>query len=208
MELYFTANKIPDGKQVPIFLNVVGSTTYNLLRSVLAPGNPKDKSLVEMMQAFRSHFQPKRNVIAERFRFHGRNQMAGESVAQFVAELRRLAARCEFGEYLKEALRDHLVCGLRSEPAQRKLLGEGGALTLQRAIELAQTMEFAKEQAQSLHGSSDLSVDRVEQRRQELFAESKACNRCGKQGQLAAACLFREAKCYKCGKERAYSQVL
>ena len=120
VELYFTANEIPDGKQLPIFLNVVGSTTYSLLRSLLATGNPTDKSLVELMQALRSHFQPKRNVIAKRFRFHGRKQMAGESVAQFVAELRRLTARCEFGEYLTEALRDHLVCGLRSEPAQRK----------------------------------------------------------------------------------------
>ena len=62
-------------------------------------------------------------------------------------------------------------------------------------------MESAKEQAHSLHSSSDLFVGRVEQRRQELFAESKACNRCGKQGHLAAACSFREAKCYKCGKK-------
>ena len=67
--------------------------------------------------------------------------MAGESVAQFVVELRRIASRCEFGEYLTEALRDRLVCGLRSEPAQRKLLGEGGALSLERAIEIAQMME-------------------------------------------------------------------
>ena len=113
-----------ESRYIPIFLNVVGSTTYRLLHS---------------------HFQPNRNVMAERFRFHGRNQMAGESVAQFVAELQRLAALCEFGECLTEALRDHLVCGLRSEPAQRKLLGEGGALTLQRAIELVQTMESAKD---------------------------------------------------------------
>ena len=59
--------------------------------------------------------------------------MAGGSVAQFVAELRRLATRCDFGEYLTEALRDRLVCGLSSEPAQRKLLGEGGALTFRKS---------------------------------------------------------------------------
>ena len=58
MELYFSANDIPDPKQVPIFLNVVGSATYGLLRSLLAPVNPKDKSLAELMQTLRSHFEP------------------------------------------------------------------------------------------------------------------------------------------------------
>ena len=106
--------------------------------------------------------------------------MAGESVAQFVAELRRTASHYEFGEYLTEALRDRLVCGLRSEPAQRKLLGEGGALTLERAIEIAMMMESAKEQAQSLHGSSELVVGLVDKRRLEPSAASKTCHRCGK----------------------------
>ena len=70
-------------------------------------------------------------------------------------------------------------------------------------------MESAKEQAQSLHGSSDLSVGRVEKRRQELFAESKACKRCGKQGHLAAACPFREGKINVISVEkRAYNQRL
>ena len=199
VELYFSANDIPDAKQVPIFRNVVASATYGLLRSLLAPVNPKDKSLAELMQTLKSHFEPKRNIIAEWFRFHRWNQMAGESVAQFVAELRHIASRCEFGEYLTEALRDRLVCGLRSEPAQRKLLGEGGDLTLERAIEIAQMMESAKEQAQSLHGLSELAVGLGDKRRIEPSAVSKTCYRCGKPGHLPAGCRFREAKCHKCG---------
>ena len=183
VELYFSANDIHDSKQVPIFLNVVGGASYGFLRSLLAPVNPKDKSLAELMQTLRSHFEPKRNIIAEWFRFHWRNLMAGESVAQFVAELRRTASRCEFGEYLTEAFRDRLVCGLHSEPAQRKLLGEEGALSLERTIEIVQMMESAKEQAQLLEPS----------------AASKTCYRCGKPGHLPAGCRFREAKCHKCG---------
>ena len=39
----------------------------------------------------------------------------GENVAQYKAELQRLSEHCDFKDYLSEALRDRLVCGLRSE---------------------------------------------------------------------------------------------
>ena len=70
------------------------------------------------------HFQPKPLVIAERFHFHCRDQAVGESIADYVAQLRHLSAHCEFGEYLNDALRDLLVCGMRSESAQKRLLSE------------------------------------------------------------------------------------
>ena len=63
-----------------------------------------------------------RLVIAEHFHFHKRNQAAGESVAQFIAELRRLARYCEFKTFLNEALRDRFVCGLSSKAIQNSLL--------------------------------------------------------------------------------------
>ncbi len=104
VDLFFTANETPEAKQVPIFLNVVGATTYSLLRSLLAPANPKDKSLADLAAVLKGHFEPKRNVVAERFRFHKRCQNQGESVASFVAELCRLAARCSFGNHLKSSI--------------------------------------------------------------------------------------------------------
>ena len=52
-----------------------------------------------------------------------RGQGPTETIAEYVAELRRLASRCEFGvEYRDDALRDRLVCGLRSGSIQKKLL--------------------------------------------------------------------------------------
>ena len=64
-------------------------------------------------------------------------------MAQFVAELRRLATHCNFGGYLDEALRDRLVCGLRSETTQRRLLTTAD-LKLSDAIEIAQGLETAE----------------------------------------------------------------
>jgi len=70
VELFFAVNETPEEKQVPIFLNAVGANTYGLLCNLVAPANPKDKSLAELMAALKGHFEPKRNEVAERFHFH------------------------------------------------------------------------------------------------------------------------------------------
>lgn len=64
---------------------------------------------------------PKALVISERFKFNKRNQKEGESVNSYVVELKRLSTHCEFGTFLLKAVRDRLVCGLRSETTQKKL---------------------------------------------------------------------------------------
>ena len=68
------------------------------------PVKPKDKSFEDLSQVLQRHFEPKPLIIAERFHFHRRNQAAGETIAEYVAELQRLAAHCDFGDYLEEAL--------------------------------------------------------------------------------------------------------
>ena len=56
-----------------------------------------------------------------------------------VVELKRLALQCAFGTFLEEALRDRLVCGLKSVEMQKKLLAERD-LTSKKAFETAQSM--------------------------------------------------------------------
>ena len=81
-------------------------------------------------------------VIAERFQFFRRQQDVGETVAEYEAELRKLATHCDYGAFLEQALRDRLVCGLRNEASQKHLLSKAN-LTLEKALEIAQGMEAA-----------------------------------------------------------------
>ena len=155
VQLFFQANGIDEEKQVPVLLTDIGGKTYALLRNLLAPQKPSEKSFEELSAILREHFEPKPVVIAERFHFHRRNQAVGESVAEYLAELRRLATHCEFKDYLSEALRDRLVCGLRNEGTQKNLLARAD-LTLAKAVEVAQSMEAAETNAQQLKG--DLRV--------------------------------------------------
>ena len=59
--------------------------------------------LKELYDLLMSHFEPKSLVITERFHFYCRSQKSDESVANFVAELRRMARNSEFGT---DALKD------------------------------------------------------------------------------------------------------
>ena len=138
LQLYFGANGVADEKKVPVLLTVVGPKVYMLLRGLLAPALPKEKSYAYLEKALMDHYEPKPLVIAERLDFYKRGQAVGESLADYQAELRRLARTCEFGSFLNEALRDRFVVGMKSESIQKRLLTEAN-LTLAKALEIYRT---------------------------------------------------------------------
>ena len=212
VDLTFVANETPEEKQVPIFLNVIGSNTYRVLRSLLVPDNPKDQSMAELKTALKTHFEPKRSKVAEHFHFHRHNQKPDETVAEFVAELRRQASCCSFDGYLSEALRDRIVCGLRNEAKQKHLLTKGD-VDLANTIEIAQSMEAAQKDTWALKSSSlDLRVGQLFQgsrasrsratpKPTDSESPTKSCYRCGNPSHFAQNCPHREAICHKCGKK-------
>ena len=74
-------------------------------------------------------------------------------MAQYMAALRKHSKRCEFGDYLEQALRDRLVCGLQSEIVQSRLLSEKD-LTLQKAYNPAHSLETVSHRASELQASA------------------------------------------------------
>ena len=112
LDAFFSTNNIKDEKKVPSFLSLIGSKIYPLLKNLVAPTLPKEKTFDKLVAALKGPFEPKPLMIAERFHFHRRAQAEGESIKEYMAELRMLTTHCEFGAFLDEALRDRLVCGL------------------------------------------------------------------------------------------------
>ena len=195
--VYFDANSIAAEKQVSVLLSVVGAQTYSLLRSLTAPELPSAKSLAQLTALFKAHFEPTPLVIAERFHFHRRNQAPGESIAAYVAELRRFSTHCAFDATLDDALRDRLVCGLRQESIQKRLLSEAN-LTLARAMELAQGMEAADKNTRALRGT-EAAIKYVTP--SENSSQRRKCYRCARTGHEAKNCRFATATCLACGKK-------
>ena len=135
-------------------------------------------------------------MIAERFQFHKRNQKEGESVAEHVAELKWLSTHCQFKDYLDDALRDRLVCGLRKESTQKRFLLED-KLTFTKAVETAQNIESVdKHTLEMKNGTVDQSC-LVHQ----VSSSNSMCYRCGKLNHTASQCRYKDFDCLKCGKK-------
>ena len=125
MDQYFLANDVTDAaKKRAILLSVVGDKTYKLIRDLVAPKKPTEKSYKELVELLTTHLEPKPSVIIERFKFNSRFRHEGETAAQYLAELWNLARYCEYGQNLDEMLRDRLVCGIKDGKIQRRLLSE------------------------------------------------------------------------------------
>ena len=162
VQILFVANDVPEDKKVLVFLNAMGGATYDLLRSLLAPDSPMTQTLAQIVERLQKHFEPKPSIIVECFKFHKRSQQTGESIAMYIAELRRLVARCSIPcDHLDDTLRDRFMCGLRSENMQKQLLAEK-ELTLASALEKSQNLEAAHSNAQLLKGHTPtLTVGKV-----------------------------------------------
>ena len=197
VELYFAANYVEADYEVATFLALIGAGCVR--RNLLAPELPKDKSFDELKELLVSHYSPKPILIAERYKFHRRNQHESETVAQFVVELKRLALKSEFGTFLEEALRDRLVRGLKSVQIQKKLLAKR-YLTLKKAFETAQSMELAnKEDFRDTSVPLDDTVNKVGRYASSGHSTGDAvsCFRCGGK-HSPSGCWARSVQCYKC----------
>lgn len=167
--------------------------------------SPQTSHHRRLCSSSKRHFEPKPVVIAEHFQFHRRNQEAGESVAKYEAELQRLAANCKFGDHLSQAIWDCLVCGLRSEGTQKRLLAEAD-LTLAKALKIAQSMEAADRNTQSLKGSTE--PQRVSDIRRDTHGSgSRVCFRCGSDNHESHKCRHLGTVCKACGKKGHLARI-
>ena len=106
LEQFLQANDIVGeakaNKTRSVFLAVIGPGPYKLLRSLLAPEKPAEKTFDELVSVLTKHYSPPPSEIVQRFRFHTRVRKSGESVATFVAELRGLSEFCNFDNSLED----------------------------------------------------------------------------------------------------------
>ncbi|XP_048860098.1 uncharacterized protein K02A2.6-like isoform X1 [Brienomyrus brachyistius] len=200
---FFSANGISDGdRKRSILLSACGAKTYKLIRNLATPRKPGEIPYDDLVQLVANHHNPKPSVIVQRFKFHSHFRKQGQSVANFVAELRQLSEHCDFGAVLDDMLRDRLVCGINNEAIQRRLLGETPPLTFKKAFDISQGMEMADSNAKDIQrGHAVSQAATVHQVRKETGKQPKIveCFRCGGK-HYANECKFKESVCHSCKK--------
>lgn len=231
LQMYFAANDIDDAtKKKAILLSVCGPSSYRLLRNLAQPKKLTDVSYDELIKFASDHYAPAPTVSVQRYLFNTRCRRSGETVAAYIAELRRISEHCNYGDTLSEMLRDRLVCGINDSTTQRRLLSEKD-LTLDKAHEIAQSIETAEHNARDLDKPRHVDVNAVG--REERYQAPRRsfrpptrppptrlpstrlpptatlnrpslppspCPRCAGQ-HWARTCPFRTAVCHACGKQ-------
>jgi hypothetical protein len=212
LEHYIELNNIQGEQQKrALLITSCGLDTYQLMRNLVQPSKPKEKSFKELIEVVQQHTSPKPSEIVERFKFNSRSRKEGESVQSFVAELRKLSEHCNYGTQLNDMLRDRLVCGVNQPAIQRKLLSESSNMNFEQALKIAVGMESAtrdldditrETQAVSTEEKGTFYVQRgktpVSTGKSAANNEKRlTCWRCGG-GHGANVCHFKDEQCFKC----------
>lgn len=246
LEHFFDANDLEvieannDGTNLPqvaarqskrraILLSVIGSSTYALLRNLISPRKPNAVAYNDIVTTLTNHYSPKPSVPVQRFKFQGRIRKQGESIAEYVSDLRSLAEHCDFGGDLNERLRDQLVSGVGDERVQKRMLMKD-KLTFDDAYSIAVSNEIATRDATVFSNSdkaehtttnkihSRYNKKKPQQNRQNSTStntqqssfstpETRKCFRCGDPSHLATTCPHKNRTCNYCHKVGHLSKI-
>lgn len=135
--------------QKQAFLSILNNEMHEALESMLYPveiGNGASTFARIMAVLRRRYSTADLSPAAAEQEFLNRAQKPGESVADWVADLQRLAAICRFGQNgLNGRLKAQLIRGAADMDAKRKLLRKsadyGDLLTLDRTLDILRSYE-------------------------------------------------------------------
>lgn len=194
----------PHNRRRALFITFIGPRAFEHLRAVCLPRQPNSYPIRELVEFLKARFEPEGLETTNRFQFSQRNQQANETASDFIAALQVLAAKCNFGMFYFDALRDRLVAGLKSNELRLKLLSQDN-LTFLRAKELAIREDAIRQEARILAQSSVNHVSRQQRQPKNPTPSSddkqnqkwKPCYRCSRLHD-PAKCPARHWTCHAC----------
>ncbi len=141
-----------------------------------------------LVKKFEEICLPVKNVIMDRHAFNTMNQKPHETIQSYVAKLKTLARKYEFGTLQDELIRDRLVCGLYNDNIRTQLLKEKN-ITLSSVIEIGMLHE------QSGKGKKEAVIKELKKESKVCAVQYSTCSNCGR-----ISCPAFNKRCNACGK--------
>ena len=196
--------------QVAMFRQSIGDDGRKLLNS-LNMTDACTTDLEKVIAALQDFCVAQVNQTFERFKFNSRVRRNGESVQQFVSDIRTLASTCQFCDCIRDSLiRDRIVLGIRNEALTKRLLNQRN-LTLEQCINICMSEESTEAQFSRII-EPEASINAVVQRKHFQSAtrnliEMPDCRFCGvKHGTAKEQCPAWGRTCMKCGKKNHFAR--
>ena len=70
----------------------------------------------DLVKILKSHFEPQQ---AKHFHFHCHTPALGETISDYIAQLRNLTLHCKYKDHLDDASQDQFLCGIYSDTIQK-----------------------------------------------------------------------------------------
>ncbi|UYV71615.1 hypothetical protein LAZ67_8003861 [Cordylochernes scorpioides] len=172
LKQFMLISKTKEDFKTPFLISSIGPKYFGILRNLVFPEEVDQVPFDNLCKILLKHFNPKTNIIYERFVFQKMDQKSGEAISKYIIRLKEQAQRCNFGDFLQESLRDRFVAGIIDTPTQKKLLQEEG-LTFEGALDIALSAESADKDLHNLKRSED-----AHRSPQHLHAINNPCKHC------------------------------
>ena len=128
-----------------------------------------------------------------------------ESVDQYVTELRLLAKNCCFGELQEELIRDRIICGIKADSLQARMLREDD-LTLDKAISICKADEESRKQLKDLTKDDSFKVSSVKKSSRKGNNEDRPAKFGREKQKISSGGSGEVIKCSKCGRDHPSKQ--
>ncbi|XP_044005924.1 uncharacterized protein LOC122850945 [Aphidius gifuensis] len=116
----------------------------------VAVSDEEKKVLKTLLDKFEAYFKPKTKPSLERLKFNIRGQARNKSFHEFLKDLKKIAASCDFGTLKDSLIKDRLVCGVKDKRIKDKLLREDD-MTLEKAVTICKAAELTEKHLKDIY---------------------------------------------------------
>ncbi len=166
------------------------------------------------------------NPVFGRYKFY--NEVQGtDTVENFLTRLKLSARECQFSDP-DDMIRDRIVFATNSTKVRERLINEGADLTLDKAVQIAQSYQYSQEQLLSMNGpevhavrskqqshpreasryqSNNPKPTRKPEGQRSRPTTSSSCGNCGYRHSKAEMCKAKGKQCDYCHKWNHFASM-